>query len=211
MNVNKYTDHDLGGYLYRRLKYLERCNVEIETKLSDDDRDLRLAIGDGEYSKHDPAVGQIIFHLEYVVGNTFRYTMLVGVCSFLEEAIKAIAKRVLPDYEERIRTQKKGNWLRRHIRMLANSVALNGAAMQSDLDTFHDLITLRNCVTHVWGKVADSNHPHAVKKAAQRIETVEISRDGYLVFGDQVVPEAIIAAENIAESILTSKLHVSMT
>ena len=36
---------------------------------------------DGEYSKNDRAVGQIIFHLEYVVGNTFRYVMLVGVCS----------------------------------------------------------------------------------------------------------------------------------
>jgi len=211
MSVNNRKDHDLGDYLYRRLQDLERCNIEIETKLADDERDHCRRIDEGQYSKNDPAVGQIIFHLEYVVRSTFRYTMLVGVCSFLEEAMKAIAKRVLPDYEARIKARKKGNWLQEHIRNLSNSVVLNVAPIQSDLDKFHHLITLRNCVTHAWGKVAECNDPDAVKAAAKRIETAEISRDGYLVFGDQVVPEAISSAENIAESILTSKLQESMT
>jgi len=79
------------------------------------------------------------------------------------------------------------------------------------LDTFHDLITLRNCVTHAWGTIAEANDPDAVKTAADRIETAAVSADGYLVFGDQVVPEAITAAENIAEHVLTSKLQTSMT
>ena len=211
MSVNKNADHDLGKYLRRRLEYLERCNAEIESKLSDDERDLCRRVDKGEYSKNDSAIDQIVFHLEIVVGNTFRYTMLIGVCSFLEEAIKAITKRLVSDYETKLRAQKKGNWLRKHIQVLSGLVGLKVAPIQRDLDKFYNLITLRNCIVHAWGKVAEARDPDAVMGAAHKVETTEISKDGYLVLGDQVVPEAIIAAENIAEEILTSNLRVSMT
>jgi hypothetical protein len=210
MTANNPTN-DLGEYLHRRLQYLDRCNAEIESKLSDDERNLCGKIDDGAYSKNDPSVGQIIFHLEYVVGNTFRYTMLVGVCSFLEEAIKAISKRLVADYEAKIKAPRKGTWLWKHICVLSGCVSLDLAPIQSDLDTFQDLITLRNCVVHAWGRIAEANDPDAVKAAAERIETAAVSADGFLIFGDQVVPDAIIAAENIAEHVLTSKLQTSMT
>ncbi len=203
----------LADYLHRRLQYLERCNAEIETRLFDDQRDLLQKIDHGEFGPTDPVIGQTLFHLEYVLGNTLRYAMLVAVCSFLEEAMKAITRHLVADYDSRIEGSKKRreNWLRTHIRILHEAISLDLTTIQSQLETFHDLITLRNCVVHAWGKLAGTKNPGTVQAAVSRIETVEVSRDGYLVFGDQVVPAAIIAAEEIAESVLTSKLQTTMT
>ncbi len=210
MTVNKNADRDLADYLRRRLEYIHFCNAEIQSKLFDDGRELCSKIDDGEYSKNDPAVGQIIFHIEYVVANTFRYTMLVGICSFLEEAMKAITKRLLSDCEGKLRSQKEGNWLHKQIRVLCDSAELNVVPIKRHVDTFHNLITLRNCIVHAWGNVAEARDSAAVKAAAQQVEDAAISADGYLVLGDQVVPQAIIAAEEIAEHVLSSKLRVSM-
>lgn len=202
---------DLAKYLRRRLQYLEQCNAEIEGKLSEDKLDLCRQIDEGVYSKHDPAIGKVIFHLEFIVGNTFRYTMLVGLCSFLEEALKEITERLVDDYQVKINAEERGNWLKKHISVLSTQAGVNMVAIQSDLDTFDNLIALRNCIVHAWGNVNKARNPTAVREAAKRIETAEISKDSFLVLGDQVVPEAIIAAENIVDSILTSRLNVSVT
>jgi hypothetical protein len=165
----------------------------------------------GEYRKGDPAVGQIVFHLEYVVRNTFRYTMLAGVCSFLEEALKAIAQRSVSDYGARLKKLKSGNWLQKHISVLSDALALDVASIKADFAKFNDLICIRNCIVHAWGNLAQDSNATAVRNAAQRIESADVSRDDFLVLGDQVIPEALNAAESIAEHILTSKLSVSMT
>ena len=204
-------NRDLSDYLRERLRRLEHCNAEVEEKLCDDRIAFCRKIDEGVYSKNDPIIGQMVQHLEMVVGNTFRYTMLVGVCSFLEEAMKTITKRLVSDYETRIKSQRKGNWLRKHIRVLSDTVGLDVAPIQAEVNKFHDLITLRNCVVHVWGRLVEATNPDAVRQAAERVETAGISKDGYLVFGDQVVPEAIITGENIADEILKTKLQVSMT
>jgi hypothetical protein len=204
-------NRDLADYLHERLRRLEQCNAKVEEKLCDDRIAFCTKIDEGVYSKNDPIIGQMVHHLEMVVGNTFRYTMLVGVCSFLEEAMKTITKRLVSDYETRIKSQRKGNWLRKHIRVLSDTVGLDVAPIQAEVNKFHDLITLRNCVVHVWGRLEEATNPDAVRQAAERVETAGISKDGYLVFGDQVVPEAIITGENIADEILKTKLQVSMT
>jgi hypothetical protein len=59
--------------------------------------------------------------------------------------------------------------------------------------------------------VAAARDQSAVEAAVRRIKTADISRDGFIYLGDQVLPEAIIAAENIADHILASQLNVSIT
>jgi hypothetical protein len=208
MSFDKSQAHNLADYLHRRLQYLESCYNEIENKLTDDELDLCRNIDEGKYDKNDPGVGKIIFHLEYVVGNTFRYTMLVGICSFLEEAIKTITKYLVPNYEASLKDQKKGNWLRKHICLLCDFVGFNAVEIQSDLDKFHDLITLRNCIIHSWGKLTEDPNADSIRRAAQQIESVEISKNNFLMFSDPVVPEAIITAEKIADYILTACMNV---
>lgn len=194
---------DVVGYFQKRLEYLSRCWTEIEAKLSGDRMTLLDKIDNGECSKDDPALGQAFHHLDFVVGNTFRYTMLVGVCSFLEEALVLIGRRLMCDYSERMKQQKQGNWLHRNVCVLTGPASLNVAEMQRDLGTFHDMITLRNGIVHAWGNLAECRDPVAITEAAQRINGVEIV-GGHLVLEEEVVAEALSAAENIVEDALTA-------
>jgi len=211
MTASQQGNRDLADHLHRRLEYLRACTIHIENKLRQEKMDLRQKIHDGVYSKNDPAIGQMVFHIEYVVGHTFRYCMLVAVCSFVEEAMKAIGTRRLPDYEARIKAGKQRNWLRRHIRVLRDGVGLDTAPIKSHLGKFYDIITLRNCIVHAWGKLAKTRNPQTVKAAIKRLEGADVSTDGYLLLHDEVVSEAIETAEDIVETILQSTLHVSMT
>ena len=220
MGSNTARPKDLGDYLHRRLSFLETLNAEMESNIGNQKAALTMRLPrekskNGVYDKSDASIVKIINHLDFVLLNTSRYTILIAVCSFLEEAMKEISKQLVLKYEKELASQastmKRANWLKKHVELLIRHAGIDANAVQSDLSMFHDLICLRNCVVHCWGKVDKARNPQAVHAASNRIDTAEVSRDGYLIFGDQVIPEAIIAAENIAESILTSKLGTSMT
>ncbi len=201
MTHQRNTAQTLAQYLRKRLERLEQCNAGFETKHSDDERQVCEDVSAGIYMDDDPDLGRILFHMKYVYANTFRYCLLGALCSFLEEALKAIGPFVGAGYDSRLK-QKKGNWLVRHIAVLQDITAIDCAPVQGSVDKFCDLITLRNCVMHSGGNVDSDRDPQAVRKAVQRVETAEQSRDNFLFLGDQVVPEAIIAAEEIADHIL---------
>ena len=204
------SNQELTEYLRKRLEHLEQCNATFESHLDEERRGLQRKRDEGAVRHDDPEVRKINHHREYVVANTFRYTMLVGLCSFLEEAIREITQRLDSNYDANIKA-KKGSWLRRHTQVLVAHSGVDLGPIRQDLSTFHDLITMRNCVVHAWGRVAGARNPKATKDAVARIDTAEIFKDGFLRFGDQVLPEAIIAAENIADHILVSELKTSIT
>jgi len=211
MGEDTQANRKLACYLKHRLQCLDDCRIEIESKLYDDERALIDKVDEGEYKATDPDVSRMLFHIGFVVANTIRYTMLVGVCTFLEEALKAVTKRRVPDYEARLRAQKKGNWLHKNIALLAASCHLDTRAYGAQLNKFHDMITIRNCIVHAWGNVSEARDPAALKAAVARTESASISEDGYVLLGDQVLAEAICAAEQIADRVLTSELRVSIT
>jgi len=196
-------------YLHLRCEYLSRTNAEIENKLSDDRLKICRQISVGELPKQNPLVGRAFFRIECIVGNTFRYTMLAGICSFLEEAVKEMSRRVVPEYERKLK-KKEGNFLRRHIDVLCDA-GLDVASIQTEIDKFHALITLRNSIVHAWGKVSAGRCPEQLRACIATIETAEESKDGFVYLGDQVIPEAICSAEEIADHILTTMLNATMT
>jgi hypothetical protein len=62
----------------------------------------------------------------------------------------------------RLQNQKKGSWLIKHIRVLVDAVGgLDLAPIQADLETFNDLIIVRNCIVHAWGKIEEARDPAA--------------------------------------------------
>ena len=210
--------HELGVYLRRRLGHLRSCHVLVEERIYDD------IMAHAEKSKGhkdaDSAMNRLMHHLIYGLGNTFRYTLLIGVCSFLEESVKAIAKELIPDDKKRAKTMEKknGNWLQKHIHLLA-TLALDPTPFQGDLDGFNDLITVRNCITHSWGKVAKSRNPKETTDAVQRIKTAgkkenihdhaDLSKDGYVILGDRIIPHSVWLAECIVDALFTAMLKVS--
>jgi hypothetical protein len=129
--------------------------------------------------------------------------MFVGVCSFLEEALKEVTKLLVSDYGEKIKKEqgKKGNWMEKHVRVLT-AVGINFSPIQAELKTFDRCITLRNCLVHDSGKVAEAKDADAVRTAVQHVDTAEISADGYLFFGDLVCITAMWTADVIVRHLL---------
>ena len=206
------SNQDFARYLHLRRDFLCRTNAEIENKLSDDSMQLVRQLDDGNVPEEDPRLAEAFFHIDCVVRSTFRYTMLVGVCSFLEEAMKEMSRRIVTDYEDRLKQQqkkKKGNWLHHHVAILVNA-GLDTSAIQLVIDTFHALITIRNSIVHAWGKVSRERRPEKLTACIDQIETADVSKDGYILLGDQVVPGALVASRQISNHILTTMLNARM-
>jgi hypothetical protein len=204
MSAQPHARRVLADYLHLRLERLQKCIATFEQQISKDKDELCQMVDRGELRRDDPAIGRAVFHLEYVLGNTFRSGLFVGVCSFLEEAVKEVTKLLVTDYGEKMKKEqgKKGNWLEKHVRVLTG-VGINFSQVRAELNTFNHCITLRNCVVHDSGKVAEAKDPDAVRAAVQHVDTAEISRDGYLFFGDSVCPTAIWSADEITRHLLS--------
>jgi hypothetical protein len=218
--MSSHTPYDqLIAYLRRRLYQLADCHGLIAQKIDYD----KMALAD---QSKDPTnserIGRMWYHLEHGLARTFRYTLLIGVCSFMEESVKVIAKERLPDDKTRemIMKAKKGNILEKHVHLFSKLAGLDPAPFQADLDKFNDLITLRNCITHCWGKIDEARNPTGTRDVVKRIKKlektgnynyVETSQDGYLLLGDDLVSHAIWTAECLVDSIISAMLNVSIT
>lgn len=66
----------LGEYLRTRLKHLEQYKGEMEARLDEQFSDLERRLNDGNLPIGRPEFSRHYHHLEYVVANTFRCTIL---------------------------------------------------------------------------------------------------------------------------------------
>lgn len=201
---------ELERQIRLRLDRLQHCSAHIEGAIADD----KLKCADLRGTRPDDELGKILYHLEYVLGNTSRYTLLVGVCSILEQVVVAIGKKRVPDKGTRDRTLRhkslKGkNWLRKYVHLLTTKGGfVSNAVFDSKIDQFSDLIQLRNCIVHCWGEIAKDLDPNELRNALKRIKrdtksanlsvAVE-SKDGFLILQDNAVAHALCLADEITE------------
>ncbi len=189
-------------YIQSRLERLEQYKAEIEGQLYRDRRSLIQRSSKGTRSPSDPTVGRRLFHLEYVISNTFRYSMLIALCTFLEEAVQTIAQQIVRDADGIAKRIKGKSVLGKYLKVLEERAGVDLTPVSRDIQVLAHLVVLRNCVAHAWGKLGRTRNRCAVEKAVKQVATAAISRDGFLILSDQVIPQAIVAAETIAEHIL---------
>jgi len=209
----------------RGTEQIEHCKNLIERKIEDDMRAFLLRRQDE--AAHDASIGRFLHHLEITLGNTFRYTLLSGVCAVVEECVSAIAESLISDEKARGKAGNKAadavkarrgrtNWLLTAVELLDTEAGLSRTAnFESDVEQFTDIITLRNCICHVWGNVAMSDHPDQVQEAVKRLKGIEdqentelarISQDGYLVLGRDMVSQSICPAVEIVDYLCMAML-----
>ena len=201
----KYSD-----YLQKRFDYLQTCDAYIEEKLEDARQDLVRRVNEDELKPQEPPFKQDLFEIE-VVTETFRYSMLVATCTFLEESIRFITRQLIADYEAKLKDAKRGSWLSKHLELLASCVDLDIKSIESQKIIFEDVILVRNTIAHAWGRVAASKSPDKLRAIVSRHDWANISNDGFLVLDDQAVPNAMVAAVEIVEHILQLTLTDSIT
>src|SRR5262249_5709079 len=136
MNPSPTPDRQLANYFARRLDHLRSCSAEVENRLIEEPkRELCEQVDRGEIDRTDAQVRRVFHHIEYVVGNTLRYTLLVGLCSFLEEALKVLTAQLVSKYESLLKKQDNGSWLVRHRNVLAGA-GIDLKPIEQELDTF---------------------------------------------------------------------------
>jgi hypothetical protein len=201
---------ELLNYADWRFEQLEHCKCEIEDRVRKGVVDVAKQSRKRKESglPPDPSLAAMWYHTEYTLGNTFRYALLVGVCSVLEEMVKTIAERQFPGEP----VKGKGmNWLDKHLALFAKrpGFATTDEFKQWVAD-FDDIVTLRNCICHNWGSIAKDDYPQQVMDALKRIgkraerqntSLAEPSKDDYLYLGDNMVSDVLCLAHDIAVDI----------
>ncbi len=166
-------------------------------------------------------INKALLHLQYGIANSFRYMLLIGMCAYLEESIVAIGRILITDCDVKFKKLKIKNtsWLHRNLRLLENDAGFNSNSMKKKEVIFDDIVTLRNCIAHHWGKIDESRDPAAVEAAVyrliksgkpQNLDLVAISKDRILALGDNMVTHASINAGIILNTILKKTLKVTM-
>jgi len=189
------------NYLRKRLDHLRSCIIEIENRLSDDKTDFINRCQD------EDTRAKYVIHIEGAVLNTFRYSMLVAVCTFLEESVRSLCGRAVTDYATRLKASGRGTWLAKHRCLLANHTSVDVVGMKRDLDTMEEFVQVRNCIAHAWGKVdACRNNRQLRDIVSTRSECFYLSADGFLIALDQAVLTALTASRRIVDKLLRDLL-----
>lgn len=212
---------EISNCARRGAEQIEHCKCLIERKIEEDKTTLLLKRR--EEASSDASIGRFWHHLEITLGNTFRYTLLSGVCAVVEECVNAIAEKLVPDEKARKRAKKKAadavrarkkrtNWLEIGVELICTEAKIPRTAnFESDVEQFTDIITLRNCISHVWGNVAMADYPDQVQETVKNLGLVarneklaHISPDGYLVLGRDMVSHSIYPAVEIVDFLCTA-------
>jgi hypothetical protein len=207
----------------RGTEQIEHCKRLIERQIEEDKKALLLKRRDEAVS--DASAGRFWHHLEITLGNTFRYTLLSGVCAVVEECVNAITEKLIPDEKARQKAKNKAtdavkatrkwtNWLQTGVELITTEAKIHRTTgFESDVEQVTDIITLRNCISHVWGNVAMADYPDRVQEAVKKLglaarnektHLADISPDGYLVLGRDMVSHSICPAVEIVDFLCTA-------
>lgn len=212
--------HDLAKYARWRDDQIYACNKLIEETIDKDKYDLLVKRDEGQVAEAEAA--KLMYHFEVTLLNTFRYTLLAGVCAILEESVKALAEHLIPDEEKRkaaLKAAKKvnakanghSNWLQDYIGLIGGVIALNPTdQFQEHVEQFYDVIMIRNCINHSFGNIEKTEYVEQTKQALHRIDVAakrgnydlaRMSMDGYLILGENMVAHAKCLAIPIVDFI----------
>jgi len=183
---------ELVRYLNTRIEFLHNCNAEIEDMLDHKKQELVNSKLDNQY------LDKGYKYFEYVVANTYRYAMLIAVCTFLEETLKNLSPQIVKDYKNKIRGVTKGTWLEKHRllfsqckpKLVSGSVSKSWALML-------DIVQVRNCLAHAWGKVCKCKNQQKVKKIIDHYDFLELTGDGFIFLDDEAITSAIAESDQI--------------
>jgi hypothetical protein len=192
-------DVAIAKYLRKRLESLRGCDAEVESRLSLDKIKFINAYDD------EDTCNKYLSHIDKSVLNTFRYSMLIAVCTFLEESFKFLCDRSVTDYGKKLDAYR-GTWLARHRRLLADHTSVDVAAIKKHLDEMEEFVQVRNCIAHAWGKLDGCRNKRQLHEIVKRADYFGLWKDGFLYVDDQAVPTAVIASGHIVNKLLQDLL-----
>ncbi len=203
MSDSAHDPQRIAEYLRTRLEYLRNCRIHIENKLSDESFEFINSEDD------EDTVNRFLFHIDCVVANTFRYSMLIAACSFLEEAVKLLCHVSITDYSQKLKAIRKGSWLTKHRRLLEAERSVDIAAVGEHWDKMANVVPIRNCITHTWGNVNECQNSEHVQEIAAREDMYTVTKDGHLLLNNEAVTYALLASQQIVGKLVEDLFGLS--
>src|SRR5690349_5817705 len=96
---------EVARSMRRGTESIEYCRNLVERRIEEDKATLLLKRRDETVP--EATVGRLWHHLEITLANTFRYTLVSGVCAVAEECVDAIVHRLIPDEAARKKALKR--------------------------------------------------------------------------------------------------------
>jgi hypothetical protein len=203
MSDSAHDPQRITGYLRTRHEYLSKCRIHIENTLSDESREFIDSEDD------EDTVNRFLLHIDGVVAITFRYSMLISACSYLEEALKLLCRDSISDYRSKLKAIKEGSWLSRHRSLLEDEPSVDIVGVEEHWDTMADFVLIRNCITHGWGNVNECRNSKRVQEIAAREDMYAVSKDGYLLLNNEAVTCALLASKQIVGKLVEELFGLS--
>lgn len=204
---------ELLNYLAIRSQDLSNCNADVENGLWSANESLIQRMNDPEDEAERVAVSSQMHENEKRTARTFRYMLLVSICSYVEESIKQITALRIPDFAGRL--PKKGSQVDRYLTLFETDALVSNEVKQSLSDALTNLIWLRNCVVHAWGCVPAYRFPDEIRQTVDRINAnkspslVEIDSRDYLWFRQDLNSHAICAADRVIDVLMDASFNRS--
>lgn len=146
----------------------------------------------------------ILRHIEMEYQLELRYAILPRVMGLLERTTKQICRLEYPVESQSI---QQSGWLKSCMQLLKRK-GFNTTSIQRELNLCHDLIVLRNCVTHADGEVSATGNPARVRLAINNLAKLDATKetreldDGYLFLGGDVISTAMQTVLDILRLVL---------
>jgi hypothetical protein len=190
-----------ADYCQIRMDRLCETDTYVTLKLEEDRDRLCRQVDSRRLDQQSPLPRESLCDMAMVT-LTLRYAMLMAACTFLEETVRFLSKKLIGNYKADLRAQKHGSWLHRHLQVLNSRCDLDLAPIGQEKALFEDIIQIRNAIAHAWGKIDACKNARQIHAITSQYDWLRINSEGYIDLRNQAVPEALVAATDIVEHIL---------
>lgn len=203
MNTYATSAEKLINYMSIRSDDLSDCNSKVENELWSENQRLIEGVSDPDDPDKRIAVSRAIHEREKRAARTFRYMLLISVCSFVEESVKQLAQLKFPDWKDRL--PKNGSELEKYAAIFVDANLVDRKELEPQIDSIIQFIWLRNCVVHAWGCLRAYKYPHDIQQVVKDVNRgkspplIGIDKKEFLWFTEDLVSHAICDADDVIE------------
>jgi hypothetical protein len=197
-------------YFQKRLEPIWNLYLEFLEKIDQKLDEIYQAISVSNNKQCQKQYFDYLNKVDNYYRNTLYGSMLIMLCSLTEHLITEIAKEIVPEYENEIEKIKKGDWLTKNLNLI-KKVKKNLDVDENHIKLFSCYIKIRNCIVHNEGIISNSRNPEELKTAISKIQKyskqgnynlLELTNDGHLLLGCNLVSDVVIKSEELLEKIL---------
>lgn len=195
-------------YFQKRLELTWDLYLEFLEKINQESWKIRQAISVSNNKQDQKQNLEYLNEVDVHYKNTLYGSMLITFCSLTEHLIKEITKEIVKEYENKIK-KEKGDWLIKNLNLIKKTKNLG--VDENEIRLLSCYIKIRNCVVHDGGIISNSKNPEELKTAIEEIQEygkrgnynlLELTNDGCLLLGDNLVSEVVVKSEELIEKIL---------